>query len=120
MRHYIGDFREFTMPGPMLISCNRRIIRNGRAVDITGCFWCGNHETAICAVCVAKADRQAAKTAGQIAYETDCERAPRYHDGTPRLSWERLPDYARQSWERNPTPREYPLPTADLPTPGYD
>ncbi len=30
------------------------------------------------------------KTAGQIAYETDCERAPRYHDATPRKAWERI------------------------------
>jgi hypothetical protein len=47
------------------------------------------------------------KTAGQIAYEIDCERAPRYHDATPRKAWEGLQDYARQSWERNPTPRDY-------------
>jgi hypothetical protein len=47
------------------------------------------------------------KTAGQIAYETDCERKPLYHDGTARQPWDRLPDYAQWSWNRNPTPRDY-------------
>lgn len=46
------------------------------------------------------------KTPGQLAYETDCERRPDYHDATPRRTWANLPDYARWSWERNPTPRE--------------
>jgi hypothetical protein len=48
------------------------------------------------------------KTAGQTAYELDCLRAPRYHDKTERAAWDRLPEYARWSWERNPTPRDYP------------
>jgi hypothetical protein len=48
------------------------------------------------------------KTAGQISYETDCQRAPRYHDGTPRKAWGELPEHAKWSWERNPTPRDYP------------
>lgn len=48
-----------------------------------------------------------AKTQGQAAYETDCERQPTYHDGQPRKVWAQLPDYAQRSWERNPTPREY-------------
>jgi hypothetical protein len=45
------------------------------------------------------------KTAGQIAYEQECEVMPRYHDCTHRLSWHELSDIARWSWERNPTPR---------------
>lgn len=47
------------------------------------------------------------KTAGQIAYEQDCVLCPNYHDGAIRRSWETLPEWAKQSWERNPTPREY-------------
>lgn len=45
------------------------------------------------------------KSYGQQAYERDLARRPRYHDGTPRVSWERLSDIARWSWERNPTDR---------------
>lgn len=48
------------------------------------------------------------KTTGQKAYEEDCARQPRYHDTTTRLVWLQLPEYAKQSWEKNPTPREYP------------
>lgn len=47
------------------------------------------------------------KTAGQIAYENDLAIAPVYHDGTTRKSWDALPAYARESWERNPTSRTY-------------
>lgn len=46
------------------------------------------------------------KTPGQIAYEEDCRRAPTYSDGSPRKKWERLRDFEKQSWERNPTVRE--------------
>ena len=42
-------------------------------------------------------------TAGQRAYERDVALHPTYHNGQPRPAWERLPDYARESWERNPT-----------------
>lgn len=45
--------------------------------------------------------------AGKAAYEEDCRRQPRYPDGRLRASWEQLPEYARWSWERNPTPRAY-------------
>lgn len=45
------------------------------------------------------------KTKGQIAYELDCGMLPHYHDGTLRRPWAELPDYAKESWERNPTPR---------------
>ncbi|AZO29368.1 hypothetical protein [Mesorhizobium sp. M1B.F.Ca.ET.045.04.1.1] len=46
-------------------------------------------------------------TAGQLAYEEDCRRCPRYADQSPRKDWRELPDYARASWEKEPTPREY-------------
>jgi hypothetical protein len=45
------------------------------------------------------------KSNGQLAYENDLAVTPTYHDGTPRKTWDELPLYARQSWERNPTPR---------------
>lgn len=45
------------------------------------------------------------KSAGQIAYETDTAARPNYHDGAPRRPWPMLPEIARYSWERNPTPR---------------
>jgi hypothetical protein len=43
------------------------------------------------------------KSAGQLAYEADCAIEPNYHDGTLRPTWDRMPEYARWSWERNPT-----------------
>ena len=45
------------------------------------------------------------KTAGQIAYETELLQVPVYLDGTPRKSWDELPDYSKKTWEDNPTPR---------------
>lgn len=48
------------------------------------------------------------KTPGQIAYEADCAREPLYHDKTTRKTWEQLPDFAKESWEKNPTPRGKP------------
>lgn len=50
------------------------------------------------------------KTAGQLAYEEDCRRMPTYRGNgktTPRPQWEDLPSYAKWSWEKNPTPREW-------------
>jgi hypothetical protein len=47
-------------------------------------------------------------TPGQKAYEAERAEWPRYHDNTFRPSWDALPDYARASWERNPTPRGIP------------
>ena len=44
-------------------------------------------------------------TPGQAAYEADCAFEPNYPDGALRKSWAKLPDYAREAWERNPTPR---------------
>jgi len=43
-----------------------------------------------------------AKSAGQIAYEADVARKPRYHDGSSRAPWEKLSEIARWSWERKP------------------
>lgn len=47
------------------------------------------------------------ETAGQRAYELDVSRAPTYHTGEPRKTWEKLGDVERLSWERNPTARQY-------------
>lgn len=46
-----------------------------------------------------------AQMSGQAAYETDLATQPRYHDGRPRPSWDKLSEDARWSWERNPTSR---------------
>lgn len=37
---------------------------------------------------------------GKAAYEADCLRRPVYHDGSPRKSWDNLPEIAKWSWER--------------------
>jgi hypothetical protein len=37
---------------------------------------------------------------GRRAYEADVQRAPLYHDGTPRKTWEQLGDAERWSWAR--------------------
>ena len=47
------------------------------------------------------------KTAGQVAYEQDCNRCPNYHTGTPRKAWHELDRPEQMTWERNPTPRNY-------------
>lgn len=47
-------------------------------------------------------------TPGQAAYEAERASWPRYHDGTFRPAWGALPDYARASWERDPTSRGVP------------
>ncbi len=46
------------------------------------------------------------KSPGQLAFEEDCRRLPRYHDGTPRRTWKQLCDYEQDTWHRNPTPRD--------------
>lgn len=46
-----------------------------------------------------------AERLAMAAYEEDCRRHPRYHDGSPRVAWGDLSDLARSSWVRNPTPR---------------
>ena len=50
------------------------------------------------------------KSPGQLAHETDVYRAPLYHDGTDRKTWEQLPSWAKQNWEKYPTQREYRKP----------
>lgn len=45
------------------------------------------------------------KTPGQIAYEQELEVAPEYWHGAKRKTWWQLSEVARDSWERDPTPR---------------
>lgn len=40
------------------------------------------------------------KTLAQLAYEADVEKYPRYHDGTPRRTWDHLDKVAKWSWGR--------------------
>ena len=56
------------------------------------------------------------KTAGQIAYEEDCHRRPNYHTGERRREWASLDQWAKTSWERNPTPREWAPSFTDVST----
>jgi hypothetical protein len=42
---------------------------------------------------------------GREAYETELKVFPNYEDGKPRKAWDQLPDYAKASWDRDPTPR---------------
>lgn len=46
-------------------------------------------------------------TPGEAAYIEDCRRQPFYHTGERRLTWAQLDAWAKASWERNPTPRDY-------------
>lgn len=46
-------------------------------------------------------------TPGEIAYLEDVKRRPFYHTGKPRRAWRELDDWARSSWEHNPTPRDW-------------
>lgn len=48
------------------------------------------------------------KTPGQTAYEEDVRRCPKYHDGTERPTWDALKHWCKDTWHRNPTPREWP------------
>ena len=48
-----------------------------------------------------------AKSAGQLAYERDLARHPLYHNGRPRPQWAALWEFARWSWERNPSDPAY-------------
>lgn len=45
--------------------------------------------------------------AAKAAYDEDCARNPFYCDGRPRKSWEQLGEIERESWMRNPTPRNW-------------
>lgn len=44
---------------------------------------------------------------GKQAYEEDCRRRPTYHDGTKRQHWDQLDKIAKDSWDRNPVPRNW-------------
>lgn len=44
-------------------------------------------------------DTPCQKSEGQRRYERDVQRRPHYHDGTPRVHWDKLSDIARRSWE---------------------
>lgn len=56
------------------------------------------------------------KTPGQLAYELDVAAMPTYDGGIPRKTWDQLAGPAKQSWERNPTPRKYiAMPNAGVP-----
>jgi len=41
------------------------------------------------------------------AYAEDVRRRPTYDGGAPRPAWDDLCDVARESWRRNPTPRNW-------------
>ena len=49
------------------------------------------------------------KTPGQLAYEEDVRRKPKYHDGGTRKMWNELTFIEQQSWEKNPTPRNWQI-----------
>jgi hypothetical protein len=49
-------------------------------------------------------------TPGEAAYREDVRRRPAYDKGAPRPAWATLETYAKQSWERQPTPREWNAP----------
>jgi hypothetical protein len=42
--------------------------------------------------------------AGRLAYESDCARKPRYHDGAPRKTWEQLGEIEKASWSPRAEP----------------
>lgn len=48
------------------------------------------------------ADDREAK--GRALYEADVARRPLYHDGVPRPKWERLRDFAQETWMKEPAP----------------
>lgn len=50
-------------------------------------------------------------TPGELAYNEDLRRQPIYpHNGGRRPTWAQLDAWVKQSWERNPTPREWNTP----------
>lgn len=48
-------------------------------------------------------------TPGQMAYEEDLLRRPKYDNGQARPAWHQLPELYRWTWERKPTARRYCL-----------
>lgn len=55
-------------------------------------------------------------TPGELAYNEDLRHQPTYHTGERRPAWAALETYAKQSWERDPTPREWTVPFTDVST----
>jgi len=55
-------------------------------------------------------------TPGELAYNEDVRRQPTYHTGERRPAWAALETYAKQSWERDPTPRDWTVPYTDVST----
>ena len=55
-------------------------------------------------------------TPGELAYIEDVRRRPTYDGGEPRAAWSQLDAVIRQSWERNPTPRDWAAPYTDVST----
>ena len=53
-------------------------------------------------------------TPGELAYNEDVRRQPTYHTGERRPAWTALETYAKQSWERDPTPRDWTAPFVDV------
>jgi len=56
------------------------------------------------------------QTPGEIAYIEDVRRRPTYDTGAPRAAWATLDAVVRQSWERDPTPRDWTAPYTDVST----
>lgn len=54
--------------------------------------------------------KRSAPTPGHLAYLEDCRRRPTYDNAQERKRWVDLNDVCRDSWERKPTAREWPLP----------
>jgi hypothetical protein len=51
--------------------------------------------------------------AARSAYEEDLRRRPTYFSGGVRPCWELLADHIKESWRRNPKPRDW-APTATM------
>lgn len=51
--------------------------------------------------------RGGAMGAGRAAYQEDVRRQPTYNDGSARVTWGELGPIERDSWMRNPTPRDW-------------
>lgn len=47
-------------------------------------------------------EEDATRNRGRSAYETDCAKTPRYHDGAKRKAWGELGAVEQWSWTRPP------------------
>lgn len=45
-------------------------------------------------------EKQPEKMNGRERYEYDCKVTPQYFDGTPRETWEQLPQFIRNQWSQ--------------------